>query len=189
MSVPDFSNCSDEDVNEAGLILEGLKNTNPFSEIPPKVLEIIAQTAQYRECNVEETVFASGQNDGSSIFVIIKGTLKSASLNEKTGEMHLVEASSGYSFGLPAAVSNFAGDDYNQLTLTAGREGAMLIVLEAENFREIVLQRPTLSRILMQYFADLIVRQEASPTESGDCLLYTSPSPRDLSTSRMPSSA
>ena len=25
--------------------------------------------------------------------------------------------------------------------------------------------------------------------ESGDCLLYTSPSPRDLSTSRMPSSA
>ena len=26
-------------------------------------------------------------------------------------------------------------------------------------------------------------------TQLGDCLLYTSPSPRDLSTSRMPSSA
>ena len=28
-----------------------------------------------------------------------------------------------------------------------------------------------------------------SPTADGPCLLYTSPSPRDLSTSRMPSSA
>ena len=34
--------------------------------------------------------------------------------------------------------------------------------------------------------------KEAIPTgrvKKGDCLLYTSPSPRDLSTSRMPSSA
>ena len=30
---------------------------------------------------------------------------------------------------------------------------------------------------------------EAIAGEAGDCLLYTSPSPRDLSTSRMPSSA
>ena len=30
---------------------------------------------------------------------------------------------------------------------------------------------------------------ETEATEPEDCLLYTSPSPRDLSTSRMPSSA
>ena len=30
---------------------------------------------------------------------------------------------------------------------------------------------------------------EAEPRNDGSCLLYTSPSPRDLSTSRMPSSA
>ena len=30
---------------------------------------------------------------------------------------------------------------------------------------------------------------QATMQEGGDCLLYTSPSPRDLSTSRMPSSA
>ena len=30
---------------------------------------------------------------------------------------------------------------------------------------------------------------KATPSESPSCLLYTSPSPRDLSTSRMPSSA
>ena len=39
---------------------------------------------------------------------------------------------------------------------------------------------------------ELSIREKvlsASETESGTCLLYTSPSPRDLSTSRMPSSA
>ena len=33
------------------------------------------------------------------------------------------------------------------------------------------------------------VWQQLEPVEVGGCLLYTSPSPRDLSTSRMPSSA
>ena len=36
--------------------------------------------------------------------------------------------------------------------------------------------------------ADIWIDNESS-IWSGDCLLYTSPSPRDLSTSRMPSSA
>ena len=33
------------------------------------------------------------------------------------------------------------------------------------------------------------LEHELEELQSGDCLLYTSPSPRDLSTSRMPSSA
>ena len=33
------------------------------------------------------------------------------------------------------------------------------------------------------------VAKKTTPTELSVCLLYTSPSPRDLSTSRMPSSA
>ena len=37
--------------------------------------------------------------------------------------------------------------------------------------------------------ADLMLREEGSPFLARGCLLYTSPSPRDLSTSRMPSSA
>ena len=39
---------------------------------------------------------------------------------------------------------------------------------------------------------DVVVDPDSStppPAESGDCLLYTSPSPRDRSVSRMPSSA
>ena len=34
-----------------------------------------------------------------------------------------------------------------------------------------------------------LIRKDRSKTTVSDCLLYTSPSPRDLSTSRMPSSA
>ena len=36
---------------------------------------------------------------------------------------------------------------------------------------------------------DLMKLEIEAPTHLVDCLLYTSPSPRDLSTSRMPSSA
>ena len=36
---------------------------------------------------------------------------------------------------------------------------------------------------------DTIAKLEAEAKQLKDCLLYTSPSPRDLSTSRMPSSA
>ena len=42
-----------------------------------------------------------------------------------------------------------------------------------------------LTRVDLSHFVQLIVRRQVSP----GCLLYTSPSPRDLSTSRMPSSA
>ena len=47
--------------------------------------------------------------------------------------------------------------------------------------------RNEMSRSYMEYAMSVIVGR-ALP-DARDCLLYTSPSPRDLSTSRMPSSA
>ena len=46
-----------------------------------------------------------------------------------------------------------------------------------------------LDQINVQNEASLISRQLPQPVSRQGCLLYTSPSPRDLSTSRMPSSA
>ena len=40
-----------------------------------------------------------------------------------------------------------------------------------------------------EYFISNKMKELKEMTEKGICLLYTSPSPRDLSTSRMPSSA
>ena len=39
------------------------------------------------------------------------------------------------------------------------------------------------------FVEDFRVKSDTLPTKNEFCLLYTSPSPRDLSTSRMPSSA
>ena len=36
---------------------------------------------------------------------------------------------------------------------------------------------------------EVLIKQKSSQNKKESCLLYTSPSPRDLSTSRMPSSA
>ena len=41
----------------------------------------------------------------------------------------------------------------------------------------------------VSHMGQLFIYGDESLTEELDCLLYTSPSPRDLSTSRMPSSA
>ena len=50
---------------------------------------------------------------------------------------------------------------------------------------------PKLEQAGLDIISDYLGRRPAAKThaEAADCLLYTSPSPRDLSTSRMPSSA
>ena len=48
---------------------------------------------------------------------------------------------------------------------------------------------PRARSTMMDVMGDVVERETTSPMTSIICLLYTSPSPRDLSTSRMPSSA
>ena len=45
------------------------------------------------------------------------------------------------------------------------------------------------NRAMLSYCGNDLRKGAAGGEEGGGCLLYTSPSPRDLSTSRMPSSA
>ena len=56
------------------------------------------------------------------------------------------------------------------------------------------VDRAALAGMLKGYDADQLVEEVLSAwdelsTKNGDCLLYTSPSPRDVEESRMPSSA
>ena len=58
----------------------------------------------------------------------------------------------------------------------------------ASQENEIIIDRINKATSKAQ-LADLLKQYKKTITSNSDCLLYTSPSPRDLSTSRMPSSA
>ena len=73
-----------------------------------------------------------------------------------------------------------------------------MLIIEVTNSRDLVRQRigrlgeRLIGRVVdaeAQVEKALIQELETAFKEFGICLLYTSPSPRDLSTSRMPSSA
>ena len=57
-----------------------------------------------------------------------------------------------------------------------------------QRYREDSLNTMTQGELLLLLYDELIKRLTQAELSLG-CLLYTSPSPRDLSTSRMPSSA
>ena len=70
------------------------------------------------------------------------------------------------------------------LLLAGGLLGQLLVP-------ELISQFQQLGRDLPQLFSKVsdLLSNEPRLAQLNDCLLYTSPSPRDLSTSRMPSSA
>jgi len=96
---------------------------------------------------------------------------------------------------LPVGKIELRVDDLNRTNdLDQGRLVALLAAGKSSAEVSIVLplRAPIPSTAAGQFFSlffDLETPLEILPGWSADCLLYTSPSPRDLSTSRMPSSA
>ena len=94
---------------------------------------------------------------------------------------------------------SFLGNEKYFNDYLATKAGVVLTVEKAPVAREglvvIDVENPSLafSQVLeasqTQRFFEAGVHPSAYVHETADCLLYTSPSPRDLSTSRMPSSA
>ena len=64
-----------------------------------------------------------------------------------------------------------------------------LITEEGETYKDFIEMMPSLTVQATNYIAATFKAEKAYPSDKYSCLLYTSPSPRDLSTSRMPSSA
>ena len=88
---------------------------------------------------------------------------------------------------LGGRAESYALEDPNTSMLKARQLGELLAQSTAAKFGITVDSRRTDQRSLI----DDLYRKRLLPSEvkSLFCLLYTSPSPRDLSTSRMPSSA
>ena len=77
--------------------------------------------------------------------------------------------------------------DYRERCLPASERDAL--ESEAANMTEGALRQATHSKALMRWVLARYCGGGVAPADLRFCLLYTSPSPRDLSTSRMPSSA
>ena len=76
--------------------------------------------------------------------------------------------------------------------LLAHEELALIDVREEDPFAQahpLFAANPPLSKLELEIFARVPRRDTPLTVYDDGCLLYTSPSPRDLSTSRMPSSA
>ena len=95
---------------------------------------------------------------------------------------------SGEKFQIPDMLANRA-DTYN-LGDVIGDQAAAFELSYLENC---LTSNPTLANLHTRSRDDVYsiidLATGNDPNASGSCLLYTSPSPRDLSTSRMPSSA
>ena len=74
--------------------------------------------------------------------------------------------------------------------LKRDRRGLMVVLSSPSGAGKTTLTRRLLAENTdMTMSVSATTRPPRSGERDGDCLLYTSPSPRDLSTSRMPSSA
>ena len=174
MVMPELkSNPNEDETAQLEAIKSRLLKIEPFCDLPEKVIETVAEIADFRCCNDGETVLSAGQYDGSLFVVVCKGSIKSARLIEMTGDMQLSQIRSGEIFGLPNAIAGDGSGAFQDITLTAAESSTELILIESDSFREIILQRPTLSRVLMSFFAELLVKEgeihsnvEVSPTRT-----------------------
>ena len=89
--------------------------------------------------------------------------------------------------------ANFAGDIIRACRKAVGNDMPIILRFsqwKQQDYKARLAETPQALEAFLRVFADAGVDVlHCSQRRFWDCLLYTSPSPRDLSTSRMPSSA
>ncbi len=166
--INDRDNAGDEDIAR---IIGRLKEAAPFQELPETVLTTIAEISDIRTYADNETIAAMGQFDASEFFLVLAGALKACRVDPESGAMVFEEKPGDSLFGLAEALTGDAQTGVDSISLTAQTDTEILAI-DAETFRQIVAQRPTLTRNLMLYFANLVasgalraVSAEASPEQ------------------------
>lgn len=152
-----------------------LARAEPFADLPPAALEAISDASQRRRYAAGEAVFALGQHDGSEFFFVAAGRLKAVSPDRAGGAMIVDQIREGQFFGLADAIAGWDPARAEMATLTAETDAEVLSV-DSVRFREIVAQRPSLTRNLMNVFARALaagqpVGAESSPERRIFCAL------------------
>ena len=136
-----------------------IASISPFKDLPEAVLDAIAEVSDLKSYPAGETLYALGQFDGEEIFVIASGALKASFADPESGSVMIDIVPQGHIFGLAAAISEAESTDAEKLTLTT-EDASEIVSIEANAFRTIVAQRPSLTRNLMHHFAEVLSAQQ-----------------------------
>lgn len=123
-----------------------------FSDLAPPVVAAIADNARVRRFSAGETVFSTGQFDGSELIYVASGALKSSLADPRSGSMVVEPIGAGAFFALALAALPADGCRFSEATITAETE-TETVFIDAEAMRELVAQRPLLARALLTHFA------------------------------------
>jgi CRP-like cAMP-binding protein len=123
-----------------------------FADLPPTDVKAIADIASLRRFSAGETVFSTGQFDGSELIFVASGALKSAFADPRTGSMVVESIGAGSFFALALAAVPAESRRFNDATITAATD-AVAVFIDAEAMRALVSERPLLARALLLHFA------------------------------------
>ncbi len=133
-------------------VASAIAAADPFHDLPDQVISALAEAASLRTYAAGETIFAMGQYDGTEFLIVRTGKIKTSYADPKTGAMLFEETPTGEILGLAIAATGGDASRAGGMSLTAERESE-IVAVDAQAFREIVAQRPSLTRNLMLYFA------------------------------------
>lgn len=129
-----------------------LAGASLFADLPGAAVAAISAHACIRRFSGGETVFSTGQFDGSEIIYVASGALKSAQADPRSGSMVVETIGAGAFFALALAAIPADGLRYSEATITAEAD-TVAVFIDAEAMRALVVERPLLARCLLMHFA------------------------------------
>lgn len=123
-----------------------------FADLPASDIDAIADASRIRRFGAGETVFSTGQFDGSEIIFVASGVLKSAQADPRSGSMVVEAIGAGACFALALAAISPDGCRFGEATITA-EAPTLALFIDAEAMRARVAQSPLLARALLLHFA------------------------------------
>ncbi|MEM9013834.1 MAG: Crp/Fnr family transcriptional regulator [Pseudomonadota bacterium] len=145
-----------EDTSVNDRLDEILQEISPFSDLPDAVRAALCENGVARRYAAGQTVFSIGQYDASEFFVVVSGLMKVAALDADSGAMMVEEVGPKTIFGLDIVMSGLTMDVVQQMAVTAESD-LHVVMFDAEEFRALAGQRPSLMRNLADMFAKQLV--------------------------------
>ncbi len=141
-----------------------LKGAALFSDLPLPILDAVAENSSVRRFEPGETLFSTGQFDGSDLLYVAAGRLKAVRADSASGSMVVDVIEPGAFFALVLAALSADVARFSDVTISA-EAPSEIVFIDAEALRGLVAQRPLLARSLLLHFAKASVAGGAASAE------------------------